>query len=177
MSFPGFCGDACDLARQLLNAIVHRGLLTRSHIEKGYSMAGVKYGRKSTSFLITRQRRSEWAQDFPFVGTHGGGPLNRASPFRIRQMITDNMVASPPSSTSREWTVGECSKDQLRSQLEHTRIEGTLDLPEVTGALIHADATSVVIPTELSVVPGVEAFSAELETTATTLADHEALEQ
>ena len=71
-------------------------------------MAGVKYGRKSTRFLnATTSERV--AQGFAFVGTHGGGPLNRALPC-IRQMSADNIVDSPPNSTSREWNVGDMFK-------------------------------------------------------------------
>jgi hypothetical protein len=59
----------------------------------------------------------------------------------------------------------------LSSELKHSRVEGRSDLAEIVGT------ESVTDLVKLGVIPGVEAFHAEFKPAATSLAEHEALEQ
>ena len=66
---------------------------------------------------------------------------------------------------------------QLQSELKFPRVKCRSDSAEVTGALVQANASVVVIALELSVVPGVEGLDAKLDPAAAFLADHEILEE
>ena len=77
----------------------------------------------------------------------------------------------------REDMVSHRLEDQLRSELEFSGIECRLDLAEVAGANVRADATVVVVTFELRVVPGVEALRPKFEAAASALADYEALKE
>jgi hypothetical protein len=62
-------------------------------------------------------------------------------------------------------------RDQFRSELENARIVSALHRSEVAWALIHANATAVVVTSELGMIPGVEAFGAKLKATPSILTD------
>src|SRR5579863_3928236 len=68
-------------------------------------------------------------------------------------------------------------EDQLRSELEHSRIIRGSNRAKVAGPESCADAALLFVPDELSMVPDVKALGAELETAAPRFADEEALEQ
>jgi len=77
-------------------------------------------------------------------------------------------------------------EDQLRAQLEDTRIEGARHLPEIAAASGRSrDATSKVVAetsvlsgaSKLRVIPSVEAFGTELEGGTASFADDEALKE
>ena len=68
-------------------------------------------------------------------------------------------------------------KDQLCSQLEHTRIVGTCNSAKVACAEVRTYPAIYTGRSKLGVVPSVEALGAELKAAAASFTDEEALEQ
>ena len=68
-------------------------------------------------------------------------------------------------------------EDQLRPELEDTRIEGVGYLELIPSTEVVAESTILARTSELGVVPGIKALSPELESRATSFTDDKALKQ